>query len=102
MLTDAGIDDIVASKAITGINANWLGPSLAAAGYTDAQLAHAAKIDFSALNSSAGDDHKAWKHVWSAGHGAGESRKIERLEEIVQNLAAEYRAARLLHRVAAS
>lgn len=93
MLVDSQVDDIVPSKAITGVTANWLAPSLAAAGWTKERLGEAGQIDFS---GDIGDESKAWKNVWSAGQGVGAVKHIAPVAAVVEELRAEYQAAAML------
>jgi len=87
MLIGAGAEDIVLTDAITGVKANFLAPSLTAAGYDVKNLQSLGKVDF-----SKNDDKKAWKHVWAAGQGVAAVRGIETVAEIVEQLKQEYRA----------
>lgn len=90
MVVQARMEDLVASKAITGALGNWMRPSLEAAGITAADLESEAKIDFS------GDMHagsKAWKNVWSAGQGVGSVTDIAPIARIVDRMADDYLAA---------
>jgi nitronate monooxygenase len=90
MVIDSGIEDLIASKAITGALGNWMKASVAAAGLDLDDMKAEAKIDFS------GDMHsgaKAWKTVWSAGQGVGQIHKIAPMAEIVDELAKGYQAA---------
>ncbi|HET6970311.1 MAG TPA: nitronate monooxygenase [Phenylobacterium sp.] len=89
MLIDASAEDIVTSAALTGIPANWLRASLAAAGYDAAGLKTKAEISLGRPEEAAA----RWRDVWSAGQGAGEVRAVEPLAEIVEALAADYRQA---------
>jgi nitronate monooxygenase len=89
MVVGAGAEDIVPSKGITGITANWLRPSLVAAGYDPANMPEDKKPNF----ENAQDDAKAWKNVWSAGQGVGAVKAIEPVGQIVARLKAEYDAA---------
>ena len=89
MVVEAGAEDIVPSKGITGVTANWLRPSLIAAGYDPAQMPEDKRPDF----ANAHDDAKAWKNVWSAGHGVGAVRAVEPVATIVRRLESEYAAA---------
>jgi nitronate monooxygenase len=92
MVIAAGAEDIVPSKGITGVTANWLRPSLVAAGYDPANMAEDKKPNF----ENAQDDAKAWKNVWSAGQGVGAVRAVEPVSTIVGRLKEEYdRAVRL-------
>jgi nitronate monooxygenase len=89
MIVAAGAEDIVPSKGITGVTANWLRHSLIAAGYDPANMQEDKKPDF----ENAQDDAKAWKNVWSAGQGVGAVRAIEPLATIAARLKQEYDAA---------
>jgi len=94
MVVAAGAEDIVPSRGITGITANWLRPSLIAAGHDPANMPEDKKPDF----QNAQDDAKAWKNVWSAGQGVGAVTAIEPMATIVARLKAEYVAACALPR----
>lgn len=89
MLVDAGPSDIICSSAITGVPANWLKPSLAAAGYDLNQLDNSKKPNFDDPHQGS----KAWKHVWSAGQGVGTIQSVLPVAELVDQLAADYAAA---------
>lgn len=89
MVVASGSEDIVPSKGITGVTANWLRPSLVSAGYDPANMPEDKKPNF----ENAQDDAKAWKNVWSAGQGVGAVRAIEPVAQIVARLKSEYDAA---------
>lgn len=92
MLVDCTAEDIVTSAALTGIPANWLKPSLMAAGYDAEGLKTKAEIDLGRPEDAA----KRWRDVWAAGHGVDQIKAIEPLEAIVDDLVADYeRAGRL-------
>lgn len=97
MVVGAGAEDIMPSKGITGITANWLRQSLVAAGYDPANMPEGKKPDF----ENAQDDAKAWKNVWSAGQGVGAVTAIEPMAQIVARLKTEYDAACALPRFGA-
>lgn len=85
LLIASHLEDLVLTKAVSGVEANWLRPTLEAAGFTPDQLAQEKRVDFS------GDiavGKKAWKHVWSAGHGLGGISRISTVEDIVADLRA--------------
>lgn len=89
MVWDSRMEDIIASRAITGALGNWMKASVTAAGLSPKAMQADAKIDFS------GDMHagtKAWKHVWSAGQGVGAITQPESVAEIVDALATDYAA----------
>ncbi|MEW4467521.1 nitronate monooxygenase [Parasphingorhabdus sp. JC815] len=89
MIVAAGAEDVVPSKGITGVTANWLRPSLVAAGYDPANMPEDKKPNF----ENAQDDAKAWKNVWSAGQGVGAVQAVEPLAMIAGRLKKEYDAA---------
>lgn len=86
MLVRAGLADIVTTRAITGVNANWLRESLEAAHFDFSTLDVAGKIDFSDITG----DTKAWKNIWGAGQGVGAVKSVQTVRAIVDELAAEY------------
>jgi nitronate monooxygenase len=88
MLVRAGMGDIVTTAAISGVPANWMRESLDRAGFTDEMLEQKAKIDFSNLHG----DSKAWKTIWGAGHAIGHTRAIQSVQDIVDELVADYAA----------
>ena len=90
MIIDAAAADIVYTDKVSGVNANFLGPSIAAAGGNDES--HAGKaVDFG--NELLADEAKAWKDVWSAGHGVGGIDDIPNVSDLVSRLHSEYLAA---------
>lgn len=89
MLVRAQMSDIVTTTAITGIASNWMKESLDEAGFTPEMLEEKKKIDFGNLHG----DTKAWKTVWGAGHGVGNTREIKSVQGVVDELAQEYRIA---------
>jgi len=90
MVVDCGAGDIVYTDAISGTNANFLWPSLEKAGYTREQLT--LSLGKGKLKSLA-DEARAWRDVWSAGHGVATIGDAPPVAELVVRLAAEYRAA---------
>jgi nitronate monooxygenase len=90
MLVRATAGDIVTTSAITGVPSNWMRESLELAGFTPEMLEAKKKIDFSNLHS----DTKAWKTVWGAGHSVGQTRSIQTVAEIVDDLESQTRALR--------
>ena len=90
MVVDATGDDIVQTNAITGVHANFMKPSLRKAGLDPDNLVSKTKVDFS---SSAGDESKAWRDVWSAGQGVGATKAIQPAGELIATLRADYARA---------
>ena len=87
MVWDSGMEDLIASRAITGALGNWMRASVEAAGLSPDDMATAAKIDFS-QDMHAGT--KAWKTVWSAGQGVGQITGRETVADVVATLSRDY------------
>lgn len=95
MLIATTVEDIVTTAHFTGAEANYLWPSIQAAGIAREELARPrGKLVF----DDEGSRSKAWKDIWSAGQGVGMTTSIESLATIVDRLADGYRhAIRPLH-----
>lgn len=86
MLLASSADDIVYTDAISGVNANFLKPSIVAAGLDPATLTKHGELDMT-------NEHKAWRDFWSAGQGVGAVADIPPARELCARLAREYEAA---------
>lgn len=86
MVVDSSFPDIICTNAITGAWANKLRPSLVAAGLDPDHLIPRERFDL----SNREEDAKAWKDLWSAGHGVGDVHAIQPAAEIIAQLRAEY------------
>jgi nitronate monooxygenase len=87
ILVDATPEDIVLSDKFTGVPANYLRPSIVAAGIDLATLDRRASVSIDQR-----DESKAWRDIWSAGQGVGAITRIEPVAEVVARLRAEYAA----------
>ena len=85
MVIDSGVDDIVCSDAITGVNANWLRESLTRAGFDPANMPKKSE-----MNVSASVDAKRWKDIWAAGQSVGPVKSLQTVQEIVNELDQQY------------
>lgn len=90
MLVACSLDDVTATKAVSGVLANWMRPSLEQAGI-DPDSENRTGIDFSGDIASA---NKAWKHVWSAGQGVGQIDRTLTVAELVDELHQGYMQSR--------
>jgi nitronate monooxygenase len=86
MLVASAAKDVVYTPAISGVHANFLRPSLVAAGLDPDNLPTGAKLDM-------GHERKVWKHIWSAGQGTGSIADVPSTAELCARLAREYEEA---------
>lgn len=93
MMIDSALKDIVYTSYFSGVGANYLLPSIVAAGIDPAELEAPAKTK-SDYKPGARSAVKAWRDVWGSGQGAGAVDAIEPVADIVARLKREYDAAR--------
>lgn len=86
MLVESGAGDIVYTDRISGVPANFLRPSLRAQGLDPDNLAPHGGMDMAS-------EAKAWKTIWSAGHGTADIADVPPAAALCARLVAEYRAA---------
>ena len=89
MIVDCGVQDLIYSDRFSGVFANFLLPSITRYGI-DPEKLPPKRPDMSGLVDT---EAKAWKDVWSAGHGIATIHDVPSVEELVTRIAAEYRAA---------
>lgn len=83
-------DDIVYSSLFTGVHGNYLKGSIRNAGLDPDNLPES---DPSAMNFGSSST-KAWKDIWGSGQGIGAMKKVMGAADYVDQLAAEYEAAK--------
>lgn len=86
MLIKATAEDIVYTPKVSGIPANFLAESLLRNGI-DIKAATDPDID---LGKELGDEARAWKTIWSAGHGAGNIHDDPTVAQLCERLKEEY------------
>ncbi len=92
MIVDGVADDIVVTNCFTGVNANFLRPSILENGLDPAQLV---RPEGKAINiDGGGDNAKAWKDIWSAGQGIGAIKRSEPAGDYIEWLVEDYARAR--------
>ncbi len=89
MLVESSIDDLILTKAITGVSAYWLKKSLTAAGLDIDALEREVPIDFTDPKTGT----RRWTQAWSAGHGVGAIKSVEPAQVLLRRLSEEYWAA---------
>jgi nitronate monooxygenase len=92
MMLAARAEHIVYTPAVSGVAANFLRQSLMANGLDPDALPAQGHMGLT-------EEAKAWKSVWSAGHGVGSIHDVPGAAELCERLIAEYREA---HRSLAS
>lgn len=90
MLVEATATDIIYTPHFSGIAANYLKPSLVAAGLDPD---HLPAVDTAAVRA-AGERQKRWKDIWGAGQGVGNIHDIPSIASLVERLLTEYGQAR--------
>lgn len=91
MVTQANIADIVYTPVISGVPASFMAASLRNAGLDPKNLpAH----DSKSHKMDMANEAKAWRDVWSAGHGVSDTRDVLPAGELVARMRTEFEAAR--------
>lgn len=86
MVVDHGPADLVVSSAVTGTDASWLRPSLAANGYDPDTAEPPAQREYASGESA----QRRWKDIWAAGQGLQTIRAVEPVADVVDRMEREY------------
>lgn len=96
MLVDSSADDILLTRAFTGLETNMLRPSITAAGLDPANLPARGAInvakDISAEERT--DNLTRWRDIWSAGHSVSGVDAIISVANLVARTRLEYQEAK--------
>ena len=97
MLITSRADDILLTKAFTGLNANMLRPSIERAGLDPDNLPLRGDIDIAKdINPEAKKNApKRWKDIWSAGHSVSGVSAITGVDDLIDEIQTEYDKARM-------
>lgn len=87
MVVESGIDDIIYTDGVSGVHANFLKKSILKA---NINIDEKKEEDFSKMT---GEHNKAWKDIWSAGHGSTNIKDVPTVAELVGSLKQDYKAA---------
>jgi nitronate monooxygenase len=98
MLVSSRIDDIALTRGISGLEANFLRPSLLANDLDPEELAkplsaEQARERFGAYSANLRGPRR-WLDLWSAGHTVSAVRQTHSVRNLVDSVAEEYRQAR--------
>jgi nitronate monooxygenase len=102
MLVKSRLDDVLLTRAFTGLETNMLRPSIAAAGLDPDNLPVRGAIDIAkdinaserAKSDEERPDARRWKDIWSAGHSVSGVADVPSVAELVERTAGEYTAAK--------
>lgn len=98
MLVDSTADDVLLTRAFTGLQTNMLRPSIRAVGLDPDNLPEPGNLDV-AKDLTAGRPRR-WRDIWSAGHTVSSVTDIVTVETLIHELTAEYSAATRLRGLA--
>jgi nitronate monooxygenase len=90
MIEQSSAEDIVYTNLFTGVHGNYLKGSIVAAGLDPDNLPASDKTKMDFGSGSA----KAWRDIWGAGQGVGQIDATLPAAQIVEQLEAEFLAAR--------
>lgn len=93
MIVDARLDDILLTRAFTGLETNMLRPSIAAAGLDPDNLPARGTINVEKDLTPEGREKRRWRDIWSAGHTAGSVHDVPAVASLVDRIAEEFAAA---------
>ncbi len=89
MMVECGAGDLLCTDRLTGVNANYMKASLERAGLDIENLLAGSAPEAAGILETV----KAWRDLWSAGHGVSVIDDIPRVADLVERLEREYRAA---------
>ena len=93
MIINSKAEDIVYTAAVSGVNANFLRPSLEAVGITEKMWKDTKKMDLENELDAANEEAKAWKTIWSAGQGVTAIHDSPPVQNLVSRLKEEFSEA---------
>ena len=93
MIIKSGTSDIVYTAAVSGVNANFMRMSLEEAGIPKEMWDKKVKIDFGKELDAAKAEAKAWKTIWSAGHGVTSIHDVLPVKQLVRRMHLEFTEA---------
>ena len=99
MLVEASADDVLLTRAFTGLETNMLRPSILAAGLDPEHLPERGAIDIGKdIDIGAREGRPArWRDIWSAGHSTSGVSDVPTVEQLVARTLKEYRGALTRH-----
>jgi nitronate monooxygenase len=99
MLVTSSIDDVLLTRAFTGLPTSMLVPSIVRAGLDPARLDEtvtpntAAQMFGGSSHGNTGDGPRRWRDIWSAGHSVSGVRQVQTVEAMVAQIEQEFHKA---------
>ncbi len=96
MLVEASIDDVLLTRAFTGLPTSMLMPAVRRAGLDPATLDEtvtaqtAAQMFGGATHGNAGEGPRRWRDIWSAGHSVSGVTGLQSVEALVAQVEQEF------------
>lgn len=92
MLVHCGADDVMLTRAFTGLDASMLRPSIVRAGLDPEQLAPAPIVNVGRdlLPSGEQSPFRRWRDIWSAGHSVSGVKQIQSVQSLVDATKLEF------------
>jgi nitronate monooxygenase len=97
MIIDSTANDIMYSATFTGVDGNYLRPSVVAAGLNPEEHTSGSKDDMNFSSSAIAkkdNSSKAWKDIWGSGQGIGSIKDAPSVEDAVDKMVEEYQEAK--------
>lgn len=100
MLVASSMDDVLLTRAFTGLQTNMLRPSIVASGLDPERLDEAVTPQQAReMFGPGGGGPRRWTNVWSAGHAVSGVGAVLSVDDLVAEVAADYARARAAKRV---
>ena len=99
MLVESGIDDVLLTRAFTGLPTSMLLPAIRRAGLDPATLDEtvtpptAAQLWGGSSHGGETDGPKRWRDIWSAGHSVSGVRAVQSVDALVAEVEQEFHQA---------
>lgn len=93
MIVDSAASDTIHTPYFSGVPANYLRPSLVAAGFDPDNLGINPEGGSLSIDGGEKSGPRPWKDLWSAGQGIGAVEDIPSVADLVARMQAEYDAA---------
>jgi nitronate monooxygenase len=97
MLTQSSLDDVMTTRAFTGLPANFLRPSVVQAGLDPEALDETVSVQEARSRFGGGSEGavvQRWADLWSAGHSVSGVGSVPSVAELVRTLRGEFDALR--------